>query len=530
MKKYFAIVIALMALSFTQCKPAPTPEGNDGGETRKVKVTCEIPINNTRSDFSNLLKDGKVYWSNGTEYVYLAVHGDTPQLIELKHEGVEGNPNVLSFEGEVKAGLIKEGETYDVWYFGHSHQNTETEKTTYTFGENKIKGSIKNQSGRLGTFGYNHIAKTSVYPTLTSSGENVILSLAGKFEHQIAIVLMDLENVKELYGDAIIGTDYVLAYNDGSDKFELNVTKDEHAKITVEPAPGTSYIALFPNAIVDSEMRYRENKSENDVDYTVYECIIYDEIRASNLYYHPAKDGSKQPLPWAVISSGDVGHKDENGKLLHYHHYVDLGLPSGTLWATKNIGADTMYAYGDYFSWGEIETKETYTRENYAYCEYDYYDEEYGDVYKYESLGDISGNSEYDAATAIWGEEWRMPTHVEMEELYKCCNFTPMKSLNGTNGYMFTGPNGNYIFMPAAGYRDNEFQGHQAGNYYGHYWSSSPAEWGAEAKLFHFDKGYTLCPWYARRYYGCTIRPVLVKKRANLENGQNQNGSNQGGR
>ena len=259
MKKYFAIVIALMALSFTQCKPAPTPEGNDGGETRKVKVTCEIPINNTRSDFSDLLEDGKVYWSNGTEYVYLAVHGDTPQLIELKHEGVEGNPNVLSFEGEVAAGLIKEGETYDVWYFGHSHQGNS--KTTYTFENNQIKGSIKNQSGRLETFGYNHIAKTSVYPTLESSGDKVILSLAGKFEHQIAIVLMDLENVKELYGDAIIGTDYVLAYNDGSDKFELNVTKDEHAKITVEPASGTSYIALFPNAIVDSEIRYRENKS-----------------------------------------------------------------------------------------------------------------------------------------------------------------------------------------------------------------------------------------------------------------------------
>ena len=529
MKKYFAIIIALMALSFTQCKPAPTPEGNDGGETRKVKVTCEIPINkNTRSDFSTLLADGKVYWSNGTEYVYLAVHGKNPQLIELKHEGVVGNPNVLSFEGEVEAGLIKEGETYDVWYFGHSHQNNS--KTTYTFENNQINGSIKNQSGRLGTFGYNHIAKTSVYPTLTSSGEKVILSLAGKFEHQIAIVLMDLENVDELYGDAIIGTDYVLACNGTSGKFELDVVEDEHAKITVEPASGTSYIALFPNAIVDSEMRYRENKSQNDVDYTVYECIIYDEIRASNLYYH----GDKQPLPWAVISSGDVEHGE--GKDKHYHHYVDLGLPSGTLWATKNIGADTMYAYGDYFSWGEIEPKTTYTRDTYKYCEYTgIIDPTYGKVYTYpplcaDTIVGISGDPKYDAATAIWGSEWRMPTHVEMEELYEHCNFTPMKSLNGTNGYMFTGPNGNYIFMPAAGYRDNEYQGHQAGNYYGHYWSSSPAAWAAEAKLFHFDKGYTLCPWYARCYYGCTIRPVLVKKRDDLENGQNQNGSNQGGR
>ena len=270
MKKYFAIIIALMALSFTQCKPAPTPEGNDGDETRKVKVTCEIPINkNTRSDFTTLLKDGKVYWSNGTEYVYLAVHGENPQLIELKHEGVVGNPNVLSFEGEVEAGLIKEGETYDVWYFGHSHQDQNPSNVTYKFENNQIEGSIAKQSGRLGTFGYNHIAKTSVYPTLTSSGDKVILSLAGKFEHQIAIVLMDLKNVNdELYGDAILGTEYALAYNVDNGRYELDVVEDLNAKISVEKASGISYVAVLPNSEENTELRYSHETK-------VYECIFY---------------------------------------------------------------------------------------------------------------------------------------------------------------------------------------------------------------------------------------------------------------
>ena len=160
MKKLFAILMALMVLGFTQCKPAP--EGNDGDDTRKVKVRCEIPMNNTRSDFTNLLANGKVNWSHGRECVYLAVHGEKPQIIEMVSHAI-GNPAVLTFEGEVAAGLIQENVTYDVWYFGHSNQAA---YPNYKVKDNvRLEGSIAKQSGRLGTFGYNHIAKTSVIPT-----------------------------------------------------------------------------------------------------------------------------------------------------------------------------------------------------------------------------------------------------------------------------------------------------------------------------------------------------------------------------
>ena len=515
MKKLFAILMALMVLGFTQCKPAP--EGNDGDDTRKVKVRCEIPMNNTRSDFTNLLANGKVNWSHGRECVYLAVHGEKPQIIEMVSHAI-GNPAVLTFEGEVATGLIQENVTYDVWYFGHSNQAA---YPNYEVKDNvRLEGSIAKQSGRLGTFGYNHIAKTSVIPTLTNNDEgDVILSLVGKFEHQIAVLLMDLKNVNELYGDAIIGTDYVLAYNGDSGKFELDVTEDEYAKIEVEKAEGISYIAVFPNAEENTEIRYAENQ-------TVYECIVYDKIKASNLYYSTASDGvTKQALPWSVISSGDVVHGD--GKDKHYHHYVDLGLPSGTLWATKNLGADTLYAYGDYFSWGETETKEAYTKSNYIYHSND------NGGYQYNQFGDIAG-TEYDAATAIWGSEWRMPTYAQMEELYKNCTFEPMKTSHGTNGYKVTSKkNANYIFLPAAGYRDGEYGDHQSGNYIGHYWTSTPPEWIGEAPTLHFEKYYTMCNWYSEFYLGCSIRPVLAKTRYELEQDQNQNenenGSDQGG-
>lgn len=484
MKKIFTILMALMVLCFTQCKPAP-----ENGEGEKVKIRCEIPISKgSRSDFTNLLTNGKVNWSNGRECVYLAVHGNNHQIIELESHAI-GTPAVLTFEGEVERGLINPDEEYDVWYFGHSHQAA---KANYELIDDRLEGSIATQSGRLETLGYSHIATVKVIPTLTENEDgDIILSLIGTFKNQIAILLLDLENTEELYGDAILGTEYALAYNSDSDRYELDVVEDANARIDVEKASGISYVVVFPNAIENTEIRYSEN-------HKVYESILYSEIKANKFYYKTGIDGSTiEPLPWIEISSGDVEHDG------HTHHYVDLGLPSGTLWATRNIGADTLYEYGDYFAWGEIAIKDNYREAN--------------SVTYNKPFGDISGNPEYDAATAIWGPEWKMPTHEEQMELYTKCKFEPMKTSHGTNGYLVTGPNGNYIFLPAAGYRDGEFGDHQSGNYFGHYWSSTPAEWNNESHLLHFESTYTQCPYYGKRYYGCSIRPVLVKKAHELD-------------
>ena len=98
MKKLYAILMCLMLLAFTQCKPEPEG-GNEGDDTRKVKVSCVIALNNgSRSDFSNLM-NGKINWSDGRECVYVAIHGDNPQIIELE-SWADGNPSKLEFTGE----------------------------------------------------------------------------------------------------------------------------------------------------------------------------------------------------------------------------------------------------------------------------------------------------------------------------------------------------------------------------------------------------------------------------------------------
>ena len=126
------------------------------------------------------------------------------------------------------------------------------------------------------------------------------------------------------------------------------------------------------------------------------------------------------------------------------HGYVDLGLPSNTLWATCNVGAASSEEYGDYFAWGETQPKTLYD-----WNTYQYYDG--SSLTKYnESDGLTTLLPEDDAATANWGDDWRMPTEEEWWEL--CDNTTiTWTTRNGVGGRLFTATNGNSIFLPAGG-------------------------------------------------------------------------------
>ncbi|MBQ1654436.1 MAG: fibronectin type III domain-containing protein, partial [Bacteroidales bacterium] len=157
------------------------------------------------------------------------------------------------------------------------------------------------------------------------------------------------------------------------------------------------------------------------------------------------------------------------------HDYVDLGLPNGTKWANMNIGAENTVGYGDYFAWGETTPKENYNWETYQYCNGSgstltkyCNNAEYGDNGFTDALTTLEAID--DAANANWGAEWRMPTNEEVQELINNCTCT-WTTQNGVNGRLFTGPNGNSIFMPAAGtHGSNGFR--DVGSY-GTYWSSS---------------------------------------------------------
>lgn len=137
--------------------------------------------------------------------------------------------------------------------------------------------------------------------------------------------------------------------------------------------------------------------------------------------------------------------------------YIDLGLPSGTLWANWNVGAASPEGYGDYFAWGETQPKDIYSLDNYQYSG----SGSHGKLLKYCNDPRYGDNGftddltvllpEDDAAVANWGEGWRMPTQGEWNELLNHTTHT-WTTQNGVNGRLFKASNGASLFMPAAGY------------------------------------------------------------------------------
>ena len=150
---------------------------------------------------------------------------------------------------------------------------------------------------------------------------------------------------------------------------------------------------------------------------------------------------------------------------------VDLGLPSGTLWADRNVGARYPEDYGNYFAWGETEPKDYYSWGTYKWC-----NGTETSITKYctkDSNGTVDNKTildlEDDAAYVNMGSAWRIPTYAEQRELINECTWE-WTTLNGVNGRKVTGPNGNSIFLPAAGIRGNDIFVNVGST--GYYWSS----------------------------------------------------------
>ena len=202
------------------------------------------------------------------------------------------------------------------------------------------------------------------------------------------------------------------------------------------------------------------------------------------------------------------------------HEYVDLGLPSGLLWATCNVGADAPEEYGDYYAWGETAPKVTYSWENYQYCNLIYYEEwdfsmRFFTKYCNNSSDGYNGFtddlttllSEDDAATANWGSDWRMPTQAEWQELYDNTTIT-LTQRNGVNGRLFTSTtNNNNLFLPFTGCSDEFCKGNIDSYGYGFYWSSSLDDYADYAWCVNFNwSDYGMGPQERRN--GFSVRPV----------------------
>ena len=215
-------------------------------------------------------------------------------------------------------------------------------------------------------------------------------------------------------------------------------------------------------------------------------------------------------LALAACTTGCKKDNDDGDDTVDGQAYIDLGLPSGTLWAAYNVGATKPEGYGDYFAWGETQPKSTYKWSTYQYCNGGYnHLTKYCNSSNYGHNGFIDNLTTLlpkdDAATVNWGDGWCIPTVDQWREL--CDNTTSTwTTQNGVNGQLFTASNGKSLFLPAAGgCWVDKLNG--VGSY-GSYWSSSlyTAEpYHAWRLSFQSDNcDINSCA----RYYGRSVRAV----------------------
>ena len=212
---------------------------------------------------------------------------------------------------------------------------------------------------------------------------------------------------------------------------------------------------------------------------------------------------------WIAVQQHDV-------VMIKKEAYIDLGLPSRTLWANCNVGTNKPEGLGDYFAWGEVEPKMSYSWANYKHCNgvanqltkycndpaYGY--NHFTDTLTVLERPDDAGWCNFDSNLGP-----RLPSKEQWQELYQYTTHT-WTTLNGVEGVLFEANNGNSIFLPAAGMRHDD--GNTVGGEHGYYWLNSLYE-GDPTSAWNFMIGADLdvignSTATAERYIGFSVRPV----------------------
>nr|WP_255406548.1 hypothetical protein [Prevotella sp. KH2C16] len=317
------------------------------------------------------------------------------------------------------------------------------------------------------------------------------------YTSQLEAIKTAIANLPD-YGDKLSAIEAAIsAMPDYSDKFDAVVTALNAMKTQIE-ALGTGQTAI----------------AEKIAAVTTAINNLIEEVNSGNT---SAAAALAQIIQKLEELKGNIGGGDTPST----EDYVDLGLPSGIKWATKNLGASKPSDYGDYYAWGETEPKTDYSWSTYKWMQTGQSDWKYITKYTfpdgktegiwYAPDGTFIGDSKTtleaadDAATQKLGSPWRMPTSDEIKELLDNCTWT-WTTQDGKNGYEVKGTNGNSIFVPAAGYRHSS-ELNDAGSL-GFYWSSSlSAAYSDRARSLYF--GSDEHDWsFDDRFYGFTVRPV----------------------
>ena len=236
-------------------------------------------------------------------------------------------------------------------------------------------------------------------------------------------------------------------------------------------------------------------------------------------------NGTQEKLPYTAIDSIIPYAGDKTPVSLPEPKYVDLGLPSGTLWADRNLGASAPEGIGGYYAWGETDEKTRYTWNTYLCSSKNACATDSDPIYAdglitvqtaWDYITGYSGNiagTKYDVASKNWGTAWAMPTKEQLDELINYCT-SKKEYINGTNCWEYTGPNGNSIIIPTVGgYKDDQSTKEADGRCY--LWTSTIHS-NFNYAAFYGQNTWVSTLWasYMERCYGMQVRPICVDKSA----------------
>ena len=233
-------------------------------------------------------------------------------------------------------------------------------------------------------------------------------------------------------------------------------------------------------------------------------------------------NGTQEKIPYVALDSIILYYADQEPVPIVEAKAVDLGLPSGTLWASHNVGATAPEQLGGYYAYGETEEKATYSWDSYMCTSQSACgtssDPLYADgILTYDQVGTFTYNkscniagTKYDVATQTWGESWVMPTKQQYSELINNCTISTV-TINDLLCLEVTGPNGNSVIFPLdGGYKENaNLVGVNNYEHYTSFWiadMSYQLYYADEARARNNGIGHYSSMTY--RYLGMQVRPV----------------------
>ena len=471
----YAVTAAIACISCTReaAGTAPLGEGID------LEFTAEWADEKGADSRTVLQEDGTSIWWSANEEINVFIGKD----VSAKFISTNSQPQgVASFVGNVLIGVTEQSNPFPGYWAAYPYNEENS-----CDGQGITMSLPDTQEGKANGFA------DKFFPSVARSN-NFLLSFwnvcgGARFsvtQEGVTKIIFKSNDGSPMAGKVKVGfgednKPQILEFTEPVDSVVVNAPEGGFV-------PGENYFAaMLPQAHVKGmtiSLRTQDEKASRTLEYavTIHRSIV------------------------GVLDNVDNGLTYERFRYL-VPEMVDLGL--SVKWASFNLGATKPEEYGDYFAWGETEPNWNYNWSTYKWCKggngtmTKYCN---NSIYGYDGFTDnkTALDPEDDAATVAFGGSWRMATYGEWKELYNNCTWT-LTTQNGVNGRLVTGPNGNSIFLPAAGYRDGT-RLYNAGSR-GYYWSSSLYTDDDRAYNAYFDSGGVGWGYYSR-FLGLSVRPV----------------------